>query len=49
MIAQKIYNYLSVIIILALLAWIFTLYVEINETNEVLEQCSDRYYEVIDK
>ncbi len=34
--AQKIYNCLSLIIILALLVWIFTLYKEINETNEVL-------------
>lgn len=45
--AQKIYNYFSFIIILELLVWIYNLYIEINETNEVLQQCSDRYYKEI--
>ena len=35
--------------IIALSIWIYSLKKELKETEQVLEQCSDRYYELIGK
>lgn len=45
----KIYNIIATIIIILLVFWIVELRNELTETREVLEQCSDRYYEAIGK
>jgi len=45
----KIYSIVATLIIIGLSIWIYTQKKELRETEEVLEQCSDRYYEVIAK
>lgn len=45
----KIYCILSTLCIIALCVWIYTLKKDLRETNEVLDQCSDRYYKEINK
>ncbi|MGX9986846.1 hypothetical protein [Soonwooa purpurea] len=45
----KIYNIVAGIIIIALSIWINALRKELKETKEVLDQCSDRYYQEIQK
>lgn len=46
---QKIFNVLATVIIIGLSIWIYVLLKELKETNEVLQQCSDRYYKEIGK
>lgn len=45
----KIYNILAIIIRGILVIWILSLLKNLNETEILLEQCSDRYYEEIGK
>ena len=45
----KIYNILATIIIGILVIWIFSLLKNLNETEILLEQCSDSYYKEIGK
>lgn len=45
----KIYNIISSILLLLLAIWIIQLRNELEETEAVLEQCSDRYYQEINK
>lgn len=45
----KIYSIVSSFIIIGLSIWVYTLIKELKETNEVLEQCSERYYMEINK
>lgn len=45
----KIYNIIATIMIILLIFWVVKLLNELGETKEVLEQCSDRYYEAIGK
>lgn len=45
----KIYNILAVLIIIGLSIWIYQLLKDLKETEEVLQQCSDRYYQEIKK
>jgi len=47
--ALKIYSLVATIIIIGLSFWIFSLKQELKETEEVLQQCSDRYYEKVGK
>ncbi len=44
---QKVFNILSVLSIIALSVWILFIYKKLKETEEVLQQCSDRYYKEI--
>lgn len=46
---QKAYNILSTLAIIGLSIWIYSLKKELRETEEVLEQCSERYYHEIGK
>lgn len=39
----KIYSIISFLIIIGLSIWIYFLLKDLKETNEVLEQCSERY------
>jgi len=43
----KIYCFLTTIIVIVLSSLVFFLIKELKETNEVLDQCSERYYEEI--
>lgn len=43
----KIFSIITTIIIIALSFWIYLLKKDIKETNEVLQQCSERYYKEI--
>ncbi len=43
----KIYNIVATLIIIGLAIWISTLRKELKETDEVLEQCSNRYCELL--
>ncbi len=45
----KIYNIIAVILLFILGFWIQELRKELQETNVLLEQCSDRYYQEIGK
>lgn len=45
----KIYNIIASILLLLLAIWIIQLRNELEETEAVLEQCSDRYYQEINK
>ena len=45
----KIYNVIATIIVVILSIWIYTLHKDLKETEEVLQQCSSRYYEEIGK
>ncbi len=45
----KIYNIIAVLIIILLCAWVVQLQNDIKETEKVLQQCSDRYYQEIAK
>lgn len=45
----KIYAIIATIIIIGLFVWIYSLKKELRETEEVLEECSDRYYDLIGK
>lgn len=45
----KIYSIFSSFIIIGLSIWVYTLIKELKETNEVLEQCSERYYKEVVK
>lgn len=45
----KIYSIVSSFIIIVLSIWVYTLIKELKETNEVLEQCSERYYKEVIK
>lgn len=45
----KIYNIISTIIIAFLVIWIISLLKNLEETEVLLEQCSDRYYKEIGK
>lgn len=46
---QKIYSVITTLIIIGLGIWIYSLKKELKETKEVLQQCSERYYEAIEK
>jgi len=46
---QKIYNIISILAIIGLSIWIYSVKKELKETDEVLQQCSDRYYKEIGK
>lgn len=43
----KIYNIISTLIIIALTFYCIHLLKDLKDTNEVLEQCSNRYYKEI--
>ena len=45
----KIYNIIATLIIIGLSMWVVYLLKELNETKEVLQQCTDRYYKEIGK
>jgi hypothetical protein len=45
----KIYSVIATLIIIAFSFWIYSLKKELKETEEVLQQCSERYYEAIGK
>ncbi|SDO87697.1 hypothetical protein SAMN04489756_12425 [Cloacibacterium normanense] len=45
----KIYSFVSSVIVIGLSIWIYFLLKDLKETNEVLEQCSERYYMEINK
>jgi len=45
----KIYSFVSTVIIIGLSIWIYILIKDLKETNEVLEQCSERYYKEVVK
>ncbi|SEM96162.1 hypothetical protein SAMN05421856_1107 [Chryseobacterium taichungense] len=45
----KIYCVISTAIIIGLSIWVLLLSKDLRETNEVLNQCSDRYYKEISK
>lgn len=45
----KIYNIIAIIIIVSLAIWILSLLKNLQETEVLLEQCSDRYYKEIAK
>lgn len=43
----KIYSVIASIIIVSLSIYCYILFNELNDTNEVLNQCSERYYKEI--
>jgi len=45
----KIYCVISTTLIVGLLIWVLLLSKDLRETNEVLNQCSARYYKEISK
>jgi len=45
----KIYNIIATLIIIGLSLWVIYLLKELQETNEILEQCTSRYYKEIGK
>ena len=45
----KIYNIIASILLLLLAIWIIQLRKDLEETEAVLEQCSHRYYQEINK
>ncbi|MDP2453820.1 MULTISPECIES: hypothetical protein [unclassified Kaistella] len=45
----KIYNIIATIIILLLVIWVKKLQKDLQETEVLLDQCSDRYYQEINK
>lgn len=45
----KIYSIISSLIVIGLSIWIYFLLKDLKETNEVLEQCSERYYMEVNK
>ena len=45
----KIYNIIATIIIALITIWMISLLKNLNETETLLEQCSDRYYKEIGK
>jgi len=45
----KIYSFVSSVIVIGLFIWIYFLLKDLKETNEVLEQCSERYFMEINK
>ena len=45
----KIYNIIATIIILLLVIWVKKLQKDLQETEVLLDQCSDRYYQKINK
>lgn len=46
---QKIFNICATFFIIVLLIWVLFLYKNLKETEEVLQQCSDRYYKEINQ
>lgn len=46
---QKIYSIVATLAIVGLSIWIYSLKKELQETEEILEMCSDRYYKEISK
>ncbi|WP_185681208.1 hypothetical protein [Chryseobacterium sp. 18068] len=46
---QKIYSVITTLIIIVFSIWIYSLKKELKETEEVLQQFSDRYYEAVGK
>ena len=45
----KIYNLIATILIVALSIFLYSVNKQLQETEEVLKQCSDRYYQEITK
>ncbi|MBF8457235.1 hypothetical protein IV494_08570 [Kaistella sp. G5-32] len=45
----KIYNIIATVIILLLVIWINTLQNDLIETEEIMQQCTERYYQKIGK
>ncbi|MDP9955151.1 hypothetical protein J2X97_000788 [Epilithonimonas hungarica] len=45
----KIYTIITTLAIIGLSIWIYSLKKELQETEEILEMCSDRYYKEISK
>lgn len=45
----KIYNIIAAVIILLLCLWVLNLRKELKETEVLLEQCADKYYQEISK
>ena len=45
----KTYNIIATIIILLLVIWVKKLQKDLQETEVLLDQCSDRYYQEINK
>lgn len=43
----EIYNLIAITIILGLSVWCYSLYQDLKETKEVLQQCEGKYYEVL--
>ncbi|WP_313101633.1 hypothetical protein [Epilithonimonas sp.] len=47
--ALKIYSIVATLVIVGLSIWVYATKKELKETEEVLDQCSDRYYQEINK
>lgn len=47
--ALKIYSIVATLAIIGFSIWIYSLKKELQETEEILEMCSDRYYQEIGK
>ena len=45
----KIYNIVAILVLIGLSVWVYPTKKELKETEEVLNQCSDRYYKEINK
>lgn len=45
----KVYNIIASVLLLIFTLWIIQLRKDLHETEAVLEQCSDRYYQEINK
>ncbi|MDQ0477967.1 hypothetical protein QF004_002502 [Chryseobacterium sp. MDT2-18] len=45
----KIYNVIAVIIILLLVIWVKQLRNDLQKTQDLLNQCSERYYKEVNK
>ncbi|MHA7607879.1 hypothetical protein ACV0BM_003350 [Elizabethkingia meningoseptica] len=47
--ALKIYSIVATLVIVGLSVWVYSIRKELKETEEVLDQCSDRYFQEINK
>ncbi|WP_336690452.1 MULTISPECIES: hypothetical protein [unclassified Chryseobacterium] len=47
--AIKIYSIVATLVIVGLSVWVYSTKKELKETEEVLDQCSDWYYQEINK
>jgi hypothetical protein len=45
----EIYNLIAIIIIIGLSAWCYNLHKDLKDTEEILQLCEGRYYELLPK